>query len=113
MATTTTTTTTSTGPTAERASEPIEPACPLCQGERVRLTAKFLRNTGQYSGREPLSVWTIQACECELCSTGRFVATDQIDPEDGTRRHINVGNLERATAADLYRLGISEGDTHE
>lgn len=79
-------------------------------GERVRLTAKFLRNTGQCSGPEPLSVWTIQTCKCELCVTGRFVATDQVDPEDGTARHINAGNLERATAADLYRLGIRTGE---
>lgn len=78
---------------------------PFKTGERVRLTAKFLRNTGQFTGREPLSVWTIQTCKCELCKTGRFVATDQIDPEDGTARHINSGNLERATAGDRRRLG--------
>lgn len=28
-------------------------------GDRVRLTSKFLRNTGQYVGREPASVWTV------------------------------------------------------
>jgi hypothetical protein len=83
---------------------------PFKTGERVRLTRTFLRNTGQFSGREPLSVWTIQTCECELCKTGRFVATDQVDPEDGTARHISAGNLERATAADLYRLGIRAGE---
>ena len=76
-------------------------------GERVRLTAKFLRNTGQHMGQEPLSVWTIQACECDLCKTGRFIATDQIDPEDGTLRHINLSNLEPASTADLRRIGIS------
>ena len=79
-------------------------------GERVRLTRTFLRNTGQVSGPEPLSVWTIQTCECELCTTGRFVATDQVDPDDGTARHFNAVTLERATAADLYRLGIPTGE---
>jgi len=83
---------------------------PFKTGERVRLTAKFLRNTGQFTGPEPLSVWTIQACKCELCKTGRFVATDQADPEDGTARHVNAVTLERATAADLYRLGIPTGE---
>ena len=28
-------------------------------GDKVRLTAKFLRNTGQYAGPSSLSVWTI------------------------------------------------------
>jgi len=83
---------------------------PFKAGERVRLTRTFLRNTGQCTGREPLSVWTIQTCKCELCKTGRFVATDQVDPEDGTARHINAANLERATAADLSRLGIRTGE---
>ena len=28
-------------------------------GDKVRLTAKFLRSTGQYTGREPFNRWTI------------------------------------------------------
>ena len=67
----------------------------LAPGDRVQLTRRFLRNTGQYTGPEGLSVWTVQDCQCGLCRTGRFVATDQVDEDDGTARHFNSGNLER------------------
>lgn len=74
-------------------------------GDRVQLTGKFLRSTGQYTGREPASVWTITG----LCNDGRWAITDQpaehpagyysdaelaADPTLAFRR-IAVANLQR------------------
>jgi hypothetical protein len=42
-------------------------------GDRVQLTGKFLRSTGQYTGREGSSVWTITG----LCNGDRWAITDQ------------------------------------
>jgi hypothetical protein len=82
----------------------------LHTGDKVKLTGEFLRNTGQVTGEDGLSVWTVTACKCELCNTGRFVATDQnantgmlatadhlAEADPATLRHLNVGNI--------YRLG--------
>lgn len=46
-------------------------------GDKVRLTAKFLRNTGQYTGREPFSVWTVTGF------SGPWIVTDERRPDDG------------------------------
>ncbi len=46
-------------------------------GTKIKLTAKFLRNTGQYTGPEGISRWVVQACACGLCATGDFVRTNQ------------------------------------
>lgn len=80
-------------------------------GTKVRLTSKFLRSTGQYTGRAPQSKWTVRACECKSCGTNRFICTDE--PHDAAYvaatwapeevaanpevawRHINVANVER------------------
>lgn len=72
-------------------------------GDKVRLTAKFLRNTGQYTGSEPFSRWTITG----FTNGGQWAVTDQptdtsiytadeltADPTLAYRR-IAVGNLER------------------
>jgi hypothetical protein len=65
-------------------------------GTRVRMTGEFLRNTGQFAGYDGPSRWIVQACECGLCRTGRFIAVDEMSTDDPTRnRHINVGNLEK------------------
>ncbi len=45
----------------------------LAVGDRVQLTSKFLRSTGQYTGREPASVWTITG----LCNGDRWAITDE------------------------------------
>lgn len=42
-------------------------------GDRVQLTGKFLRSTGQYTGREPASVWTITG----LTNGDRWAVVDQ------------------------------------
>jgi hypothetical protein len=67
-------------------------------GTRVRMTAEFLRNTGQYTGSEPFKVWTVQPCECGLCRSGPFVLTDEpsLLPGEAIFRHVNFYNLERS-----------------
>lgn len=69
-------------------------------GDRVRGTGEFLRNTGQVVGGEGQSRWTVQACCCGLCESGRFVAVDETSyfegEAEGALRHINSANLERA-----------------
>lgn len=50
---------------------------PFAIGDRIQLTSKFLRNTGQYTGREPASVWTITGF------SGSFIITDEPRPNDG------------------------------
>jgi len=61
-------------------------------GTRVSFTKKFLQNTGSYTGSAGLDRWVVQTCDCSLCSTGDFVATDE--SSDYGQRHINVGNLQ-------------------
>ena len=42
-------------------------------GDRVKLTSKFLRNTGQYTGTAGNSVWTVTG----LCHDGRWAIMDE------------------------------------
>jgi len=79
----------------------------MVPGARVRLSGKFLANTGQRTGGEGGSVWTVQACSCELCASGRFVCTKEpaahvpgmytaaeLEAHPSlARRHIARGNL--------------------
>jgi hypothetical protein len=44
---------------------------PFAIGDRIQLTSKFLRNTGQYTGREPASVWTVTGF------SGPWLVTDE------------------------------------
>jgi hypothetical protein len=53
----------------------------MTPGVRVQLTGKFLRSTGQVTGGEGHKKWTVQACTCRMCVSGRFVAVDQVKPE--------------------------------
>lgn len=71
-------------------------------GDRVQLTSKFLQCTGQYTGREPASVWTVTG----LTNGDRWAIVDEpmhdpsmfsaeelaADPTLAFRR-IAVGNL--------------------
>lgn len=41
-------------------------------GDRVRLTGRFLRSTGQFTGPEGQSRWIVQACPCALCKSGDY-----------------------------------------
>jgi hypothetical protein len=79
---------------------------PLKVGDRVRLTAKFLRNTGQYTGREPFNAWTITGFSHDnpdwavtdepACDPAGYYSDAELleDPTLAYRR-VNVGNLER------------------
>mgnify|MGYP001571828698 CR=1 FL=1 len=50
---------------------------PFAIGDRIQLTSKFLRNTGQYTGGEGSSVWTVTGF------SGSFIITDEPRPNDG------------------------------
>lgn len=65
-------------------------------GTRVRCKGSFLRSTGQASGSEGLSRWTVVACDCGLCGDhGRFIAVDQPSVYDPSQlRHFAVANME-------------------
>lgn len=70
-------------------------------GDVVKLTGKFLRNTGQMRGGEGSKRWTVVACACGLCVKGDFVAVDEPSPfaaQPGNEdmppmRHIAKANL--------------------
>lgn len=46
---------------------------PIAVGDRVKLTSKFLRSTGQYTGGEAQSVWTVTG----FCNGDRWAITDE------------------------------------
>lgn len=78
-------------------------------GARVRFTGSYLASTGQQTGPEGLSVWTVQACQCGLCAGGGFACTNEaLEPRQVAEvwgdlpeaerpkwRHINLANLMR------------------
>lgn len=82
-------------------------------GSKVRLTAKFLRNTGQYTGSAPQSVWTVTGYSAE---NPDWVITDEPSyhppgyysdaelAEDPTLRfrRINAGNLQSVKTRDPH-----------
>ncbi len=74
-------------------------------GTKVRLTGKFLRSTGQYTGGDANGKWLIVACDCALCKGGEHCAVnepaldygqwDDIPKEERPRwRHFAAANLE-------------------
>jgi hypothetical protein len=80
----------------------------MVPGTKVRLSGKFLRNTGQIAGGEGQSVWTVQECSCPGCKDGYLVATNEPKDEESLKmfteeelrdmpylrmRHIARGNL--------------------
>ena len=63
-------------------------------GDRVQLTGKFLRSTGQIAGGEGQSVWTIVNCPCSMCASGMYVAVNEPSYDDPERpRHMAEANL--------------------
>ena len=46
-------------------------------GDRVKLSGRYLVNTGQRKGGEGCKTWTVQACGCELCAGRGHVAVDE------------------------------------
>lgn len=76
---------------------------PFAIGDRIQLTSEFLRSTGQYTGREPASVWTVTGF------SGPWLITDEPRPNDGAftaeelaadptlaYRRIAPGNVQKA-----------------
>lgn len=61
------------------------------EGDEIVFTAKFLLVTN--SGFDIAKVFTVQACACELCSTGRFVCTTEWLAEDAAFRHLNRASI--------------------
>lgn len=49
----------------------------MTPGTKVQLSGNFLRATGQTTGPEAASTWTVQDCSCELCRDGVTVAVDE------------------------------------
>lgn len=61
-------------------------------GSTVKLSGKFLRDTGQVIGGEGCKRWTTVECGCGLCLGGSYVAVNE-DSGWGSARHINTSNL--------------------
>jgi len=58
---------------AAKGKDPSEPKV----GDQFQLTGKFLKSTGQLVGGEGQNVWRVVDCECSLCASGNFVASDE------------------------------------
>jgi hypothetical protein len=71
-------------------------------GDRVRLTAKFLRSTGQYTGPEAQSVWTVVGIEGRWAVTNQEHMSNLFSPEELAAdptlafRRIGLDNLQKA-----------------
>lgn len=80
-------------------------AAPINVGDKIKLTGKFLASTGQRTGPEGLSTWIVVACDCGLCKSGDFVATNERsiyadEPDMSPHRHFNRGNVFKAGTLD-------------
>lgn len=74
-------------------------------GDRVRLTGKFLRSTGQQVGRAGLDVWTVTALQGSFAVTNeplsaellaRLYTVDEVAADPTLRFHrVNVANLQK------------------
>lgn len=89
-------------------------------GDKVQLTGKFLRSTGQITGSEGQRKWIVQACDCAHCRSGQFIRTDErrsaelleyytaeelAENEALYWRHINTANLKlvgKPSSRDVY-----------
>lgn len=83
------------------ASEP-RPA-PIGPGDLVRFTGTVLQQMYSVSGngmcKAPDRRWTVVACECGLCASGRFVAVDELDTYGDGQRHMALAGVERCPFA--------------
>ena len=95
-------------------------------GTKVRLTGTFLACTGQRTGSEGMSVWTVKACDCSLCDGGAHICTDEPNCHEFLRlytaeelekypslrwRHVAVANLmpvggKAALKAEYFELPV-------
>lgn len=62
-------------------------------GTRFKLTGTFLRNTGQHTGPSGQSIWTVVACGCSFCQSGRYVASDEANCYGSGQRHFALANI--------------------
>lgn len=49
----------------------------MVPGTTVKLSGKFLKNTGQHLGHAGLDRWVVQECPCSGCKNGQLVATNE------------------------------------
>lgn len=90
--------------TDEAAERPANPR-PLRPGHVVRFTARALRS--MYGGKQyapvraPDERWTVAECACGMCTSGSFVAVDQVLEGYEGQRHIARAALEHAPTASL------------
>ena len=81
-------------------------------GSKVRLTAKHLRNTGQYTGSAPQSVWTVTGYtngnqwavvdEPSYHPVGYYTDAELADDPTLAFRRIAVGNLQSVKTRDPH-----------
>lgn len=64
-------------------------------GDRVVMTSRALRSMGVHALDCVTRAWTVQACLCDSCRSGRLVCTDQ-PAGDGCWRHIACVSLRHA-----------------
>ena len=70
-------------------------------GDKVRLSAKFLRSTGQYTGSASRRIWTIKEIQDEFAivdepADTRWYSAAEIAADPSLKwRRINVANLVR------------------
>jgi hypothetical protein len=78
------------------AAEALEPAFrPLTAGDVVVLTGKVLGAIYGEANDQAGRVWSLQACECELCALGRHVCTSEWADEYGAFKHIAKAAIKR------------------
>ena len=80
--------------------EPTRTRPTFAAGDRVRLTGHFLRSTGQYTGQDAHSTWTVLSVERWPSGT-LIVEVDEPSADEPTRnRRINHENLYRVRTLD-------------
>lgn len=80
-------------------------------GDRVKLRARALYSMCALAGPLAFQVWTVQACDCDLCALGRHVALDDRHVAAAKLRHADrvcVDEL-RAEDSDALSVGIGRG----
>lgn len=75
----------------------------LAVGDKVKLTGKFLKSTGQATGSEGRSVWTVQAIRGEFAITNQPVSFDCWTPEEHAADPLL--KFRRINMANLYKVG--------
>lgn len=80
----------------------------MAVGDRVKLTGKFLRSTGQALGAEGASVWTVKAIRGEFVVTDQPIAFDCWTPEEHAADPLL--KFRRINAANVFKVGTVTAD---